>query len=624
VCGLCGVVGRESEATLRAKATAMADTLAHRGPDASGVFVDARHGLAFGHRRLSVIDPSPEGAQPMASSCGRFVVAYNGEIYRHPELRRELEAAGRRFRGGSDTEVLVEAFGVWGVEKTLTRLDGMFAIALWDSQEARLHLVRDPIGKKPLYYARRGGALWFGSELKALCADPDFATGLELDRESVASFLRFSFIAAPRTIYAGVGKLEAGEHRVFELAAGQGVVGSRSACFASVRDWAEEGERDPFEAGPEAAAAELDVVLGDAVERRLVADVPLGALLSGGIDSSLVVAMMQERSALPVRTFCVGYEEAGYDEAAHARKVAEHLGTQHTELRVTPTDARDVIPRLPALYDEPFADTSQIPTALVCGLARKHVTVALSGDGGDETFAGYPRYADSIARTRWLAPVPLPARRALASLARAIAPGRLDRVAEALRAVGAEGQFEAACSRHPADLRLVRGAEPGAWCGRATSLADPLARLTTCDLATRLPESILVKVDRASMGVGLEVRSPLLDAAVVRFALRLPATLRIRDGQAKWPLRELLGRRLPRSLFERPKQGFGVPIGAWLQGPLREWGEALLAPVRLRDQGLLEEGPVRRVWEEHQRGPTRRPWLIWNLLMLQAWLDART
>ncbi len=623
MCGLCGVVGEGSEETLRATAQAMSDTLVHRGPDAGGVFVHASHGLAIGHRRLSVIDPSPDGAQPMTSSCGRYVVAYNGELYRHPELRRELETSGRRFRGGSDTEVLVEAFGAWGVDATLARLDGMFAFALFDVRESRLHLVRDPIGKKPLYYAQRGRSLWFGSELKALCADARFAAKLELDRESVASFLRFSFIAAPRTVYAGVAKLAAGEHRVFDLAPGQGVVAARSERFASVREWAEAGARDPFRDGPDAALDPLDTVLGDAVARRLVADVPVGALLSGGIDSSLVVAMMQERSATPVRTFCIGYAEAAYDEAGHARRVAEHLGTDHTELRVTPAEAREAIPRLPILYDEPFADTSQIPTALVCALARDHVTVALSGDGGDEAFAGYPRYAACVDRARRLAPVPRAVRRALAALARGVDPGRLDRVAEALRAEGVEGQFEAACARHAPGTGLVLGASPATWPGTAPALGDPLARLAALDLTTRLPESILVKVDRASMGVGLEVRSPLLDAEVVRLALRLPSAVRVRDGRAKWPLHALLGRRLPKALFDRPKQGFGVPIGEWLRGPLREWGDALLAPARLRDQGLLDASRVRKIWDGHQRGGAPRPWLVWNLLILQAWIDSR-
>jgi asparagine synthase (glutamine-hydrolysing) len=620
VCGLCGFVGGGSEDSLRATVSAMADTLTHRGPDASGSWVDASLGLALGHRRLAVIDPTPDGAQPMHSSCGRYVIVYNGELYDHRALRRELEGEGRRFRGRSDTEVLVEAIGAWGVEKALSRFEGMFAFAVWDSRERQLHLVRDPLGKKPLYYARRGGALWFGSELKALRAHPDFAA--DLDRESLAFFLRFSYMPAPRTVYTGVGKLEAGERLVFDVTPGDGVGPARRERFAAVGDWAEAGERDPFRGGQDEALETLDALLRGAVARRLVSDVPLGALLSGGIDSSLVVALMQEQSAAPVRTFCVGYREPDHDEAGHARRIATHLGTQHTELRVTPAEARDVIPRIRVLYDEPFADTSQIPTALVCALARRHVTVALSGDGGDELFAGYPRYSVCLRRARWLSPLPHGVRHALAAGARALAPVRLERAAEALVAEGVEGQFTAACARHPADETLVLGAAGTPGRAEAPRLVDPLARLMALDLSGRLPESILVKVDRASMGVGLEVRSPLLDERVAAFALRLPAELRVRARRAKWPLRALLGRRLPAALFERPKQGFGVPIGSWLRGPLREWGDALLARDRLRAQGLLDPERVQDLWDEHQRGARERPFLVWNLLVLQAWLEA--
>jgi asparagine synthase (glutamine-hydrolysing) len=553
----------------------------------------------------------------MRSSCGRWVVVYNGELYGFRALRRALEAEGRRFRGGSDTEVLVEALGAWGVEKALGRFEGMFAFAAWDTRERRLHLVRDPLGKKPLYWARRGGALWFGSELKALRAHPAFAPAL--DRASLATYHRVSHIPAPHTIYEGVSKLRAGEHVVLELAPGRGVASVRSERGVCVRAWAETAERDAFHGTADEALEVLEPLLRDAVARRLVADVPLGALLSGGIDSSLVVALMQELGSAPVRTFSIGYRERDHDESDAARRVASHLGTDHTELRVTPAEAREVIPRLPRLYDEPFADTSQIPTALVCALARRDVTVALSGDGGDELFAGYPRYVRCLRRARWLAPLPRGVRGALAGAARTLAAGRLERVAEAFDAEGVEGQFAAACARHPAGWSLVRDAGPPRPDAPAPALADPLARLTALDLAGRLPESILVKVDRASMGVGLEVRSPLLDARVAAFALRLPAGLRIREGRAKWPLRALLARRLPAALVDRPKQGFGVPIGDWLRGPLREWGEALLAPERLGAAGLLDVARVRGVWEDHLRGAPARPLLVWNLLAFEAW-----
>ena len=620
MCGLCGLVVAEgaAESALLAAARAMAAPLAPRGPDAAGAWADPACGLALGHRRLAVQDPSPEGAQPMRSSCGRWVVAYNGELYDFRALRRVLEGEGRRFRGGSDTEVLAEAIGAWGVEKALPRLEGMFAFAAWDTRERRLHLVRDPLGKKPLYWARRGGALWFGSELKALRAHREFPA--RLDRASVADFLRLSYVPAPHTIHADVVKLRAGERVVFEIAPGRGVTSLARDRFASLREWAELGERDAFRGGAEEALEVLEPLLREAVARRLVADVPLGALLSGGVDSSLVVALMQEQSAAPVRTFSIGYREPEHDEAEDARRVAAHLGTDHTELRVTPTEAREVIPRLPALYDEPFADTSQIPTALVCALARRDVTVALSGDGGDELFAGYPRYARCLRRARWLDPLPRGVRGLLADGARALGGHRLERAAEALVAEGVEGQFAAACARHPAGWSLVPDAAPRAP-EPPPALADPLARLTALDLAGRLPESILVKVDRASMGVGLEVRSPLLDARVVAFALRLPAELRVREGRAKWPLRALLARRLPAAWVDRPKRGFGVPIGAWLRGPLRDWAEALLARERLRSQAVLDVDRVRRIWEEHLRAAPARPRLVWNLLVFQAWQD---
>jgi len=630
VCGICGFVEpepgpvRAAEALART-AAAMARTLRHRGPDAEGTWVDAGAGLALGHRRLAVQDPSPDGAQPMRSADGALVLAYNGEIYNFRALRGELERAGVGFRGHSDTEVLLEAIAAWGIERALERAEGMFAFALWDARARRLHLARDRVGKKPLYWARRGRALWFGSELKALRAHPRFSA--EVDREALACFVRFSYVPAPHTIYRGVHKLEAGSRVSFAVDA-SGAGAPEPARFGPVSGLAARAVRDPFAGSPEAALDALDARLGDAVERRLVADVPLGALLSGGVDSALVVALMQERSAQPVRTFSVGYREAALDEGPHARRVAEHLGTRHTPLLVTPEEAREVIPRLPALYDEPFADTSQLPTALVCALARRHVTVALSGDGGDELFAGYPRYFRCAQRWRALRPLPLALRRLLADGARRVAPQTLERAADALEAPGLEALFAEANARHPAHWSLVRGARgtlaaavaaPPAPSGEGPR--DPLARLRAADLGGRLPESILVKVDRASMGVGLEVRSPLLDAEVIALALRIPTSVHVRGGRPKWLLRELLARRVPRALFERPKQGFGVPLGAWLRGPLRAWGEALLAPERLRREGFLDVARVRACWEEHLAGRDRR-FLLWNLLTFQAWLEA--
>jgi asparagine synthase (glutamine-hydrolysing) len=622
MCGICGFVAARADVardTLLDHVATMAGTLAHRGPDGAGSWADPENGIALGHRRLSVIDLSRTGAQPMHSSCGRYVLVYNGELYNYRELRRELESEGRRFRGTSDTEVLVEALGAWGVARALGRLDGMFAFAAWDSRERRLHLARDPIGKKPLYYAQRGGALWFGSELKALRAHPGFAGSI--DRDSLAFFIRFSFVPAPHTIYDGVAKLEAGAHVAFDVS--RGASAPREQRFASVRSWAEAGERDPFRGSASDAVDELDRLLRGAVARRTISDVPLGALLSGGIDSSLVVAILGAVESRPPRTFCVGYREARHDESSFARRIAAELRTDHTELTVTPDEAREVIPRLPSMFDEPFADTSQIPTALICALARRRVTVALTGDGGDELFGGYPRYARCIWRARAASALPERLRRGLAAAARAVAPARLERVAEALVAGGVDAQFVTACARHPARLAVVLGAT-GAARGSAAwpALGDPLARLTALDLTGRLPESILVKVDRASMAVGLEVRCPLLDAQIVHFATRLPASLRFRSGEPKWLLRRVLARHLPPAVFERPKRGFGAPVGEWLRGPLRAWAADLLAPARVRAQGFFAADLVRRFWEEHQRNAPDRRFLLWNLLTFEAWWDA--
>ena len=635
MCGICGFLVRGEgfpAVELEPTVTRMADTLRHRGPDSSGSWVDAEAGVALGHRRLAVVDLTPDGAQPMLSSCGRYAIVFNGEIYNFPELRCELEAQGVRFRGRSDTEVLVEAIARWGPAEALRRANGMLAFAAWDRRERVLTLARDRVGKKPLYWGRFGDAILFGSELKALRAHPRFRA--QIDRNALAHLVQYSYVPAPASIFREVRKLEPGTW--LEIPGEPGAAVPAAQAYWSAREVAERGQAERFAGDEREAETALHDLLADAVERRMLSDVPLGALLSGGIDSSTVVALMQARSATPVRTFAVSFRETDFDEAAYARAVASHLRTDHTELTVTPKDALQVIPRLPALYDEPFADSSQIPTFLVSRMAREHVTVALSGDGGDELFAGYGRYARCLAHWRWLVRVPAGLRGvaargldAAATLAWTAgtpsAVGRLGRIAEQLVAVSPEDLFARVSARCADASRFVLGSpspvglfhSPVRW----PRLADPLERMMLLDLAEKLPEEILTKVDRASMGVGLEVRCPILDHRVVELAWRLPPWLKAREGVSKWLLRRVLARYVPRELFERPKMGFGIPLAAWLRGPLRDWAEALLDPGRLRQGGYLEADAVRLVWSQHLAGWRDHRQLLWNLLSFQAWCD---
>ncbi len=638
MCGICGFLVRGegfAAAELEPSVARMAETLRHRGPDASGTWVDAEAGVALGHRRLAIVDLTRDGAQPMISACGRFVLAYNGEVYNFRELRSDLEAQGATFRGRSDTEVLLEAIARWGAEEALRRANGMLALALWDRRERVLTLARDRLGKKPLYWGRFGDGVFFGSELKALRAHPRFRG--EVDPDALAHLVQYSYIPAPASIFREVRKLEPGTLLRISAAPGKALPGA--VAFWSAREAAERGAAARFAGDEREAEDALHDLLADAVERRMISDVPLGALLSGGIDSSTVVALMQARGGKPVRTFAIGFREEAFDEAAHARAVAAHLGTDHTELVLGPREALEVIPLLPALYDEPFADTSQIPTFLVSRLAREHVTVALSGDGGDELFAGYRRYFRCLARWRWLAPLPAGLRRgaarALAGAAAAAwraglpAPvGRLGRVAEQLGAASLEDLFVRASARCAEARRFVPASTspngllhaPERW----ADLDEPLERMMYLDLVANLPEDILTKVDRASMGVSLEVRCPLLDYRVVELAWRLPVERKARGGESKWILRRVLERYVPRELFDRPKMGFGIPLAAWLRGPLREWAEALLEPKRLREEGHLDAAAVRQVWSQHLAGWRDHRLLLWNLLSFEAWLDETT
>jgi asparagine synthase (glutamine-hydrolysing) len=648
MCGIAGFINLEERAVSPvACLRAMTATIAHRGPDDEGHWFDGRAGIAFGHRRLSIVDLSPAGRQPMLSASGRFRLCYNGEIYNFVELRETLEAAGHKFRGHSDTEVMLAAFDEWGVERAVKAFVGMFAFALWDERERALHLVRDRAGEKPLYYGWAGGAFLFGSELKALRAHDDWRG--EIDRNALALFMRYNYVPAPHSIYKGIRKQIPGTIltlNVTKLAAGAAPV---ETVYWSAEETAERGIADSFKGSDAEAVEELDALLRDAVKRQMVADVPVGAFLSGGIDSSTVVALMQAVGARPVKTFTIGFGETEYNEAADAKRVASHLGTDHTELYLKPEDALAVIPRLPAIYDEPFSDSSQIPTFIVSQLARRSVTVCLSGDGGDELFGGYRRYVEGESLWNKAGLLPLPARRALATVigrmpVRALnllfsgLSARLDRfggrssIGDKLHTLA--GLLNASSSSEMYQYLVSQWKEPGAVVLNAREetlspmaplyargVTDFAQRMMLIDLVSYLCDDILVKVDRASMAVGLENRVPLLDHRVVEFAWRLPMRMKMRDGKGKWLLRQVLGRYLPAKLIERPKMGFSIPLDHWLRGPLRDWAESLLNERRLRDEGFFDPAPIRLMWDEHLSGRRNRQYYLWAVLMFGAWLE---
>lgn len=645
MCGITGYIDTTRQTNhedLEAIVTRMSDTIVHRGPDDSGLWVDAQVGVALGFRRLAIIDLSPTGHQPMLSANGRYVIVFNGEVYNFEALRQELDGLGHSFRGRSDTEVMLEAFAEWGVESAVKRFIGMFAFALWDREEHRLYLVRDRLGIKPLYYGWSGKTFLFGSELKTLRAHPAFQN--DIDRGALMLFMRHNYIPAPYSIYQGVHKLLPGTILSMDATSGAPSI----TPYWSAHDVTEQGAADPFTGTVEEAIEQLDALLRDAIDLRMIADVPLGAFLSGGIDSSTVVALMQAQSSIPVKTFTIGFHEETYNEARHAKAVAEHLGTEHTELYVTPEEAMAVIPRLPALYDEPFSDSSQIPTFLVSQLARRHVTVSLSGDGGDELLAGYDRFAigrDIWAKIGW---IPAALRSAVAGSLTRLSPQAWDdllrpvlpllpsgirirsgekmhRLANMLGVDRPEAMYLSLISHSddPASL-VVGGSEPASTStdfSRWSHLPDFTLRMMYHDLVTYLPDDILTKVDRASMGVSLEARVPLLDHRVVAFAWRLPLSMKVQSGQGKWLLRQVLYRYVPKDLIERPKMGFGVPIDAWLRGPLRAWAEELLDESRLRQEGYLNPEPLRQKWHDHLAGTRSTHYFLWNALMFQAWLE---
>lgn len=667
MCGITGLVLTQgsTEEDLGRIAGTMADALVHRGPDDAGFWMDKAAGVALSHRRLAIIDLSVAGHQPMHSASGRYVMVFNGEVYNHLEMREELDyraprherVGGVPWRGYSDTETLLAAFECWGIEVTLQRCVGMFAIALWDRQTRVLTLARDRFGEKPLYYGWVGygeeRAFVFGSELKALKAYPGFDA--PVCRQALAQYLRFMYVPAPRSIYEGIYKLEPGclltvegrppaEAPTKPLRPGQSHSSLALKRWWSLADAVEAGARNPVTEEAEALRL-LEEQLNQSVSMQSLADVPLGAFLSGGVDSSTIVALMQRQSTRPVKTFTIGFDEVGFDESPHAMAVARHLGTEHHEMRVTAQMAQDLIPRLPQMYDEPFADSSQIPTHLVCQAARQHVTVALSGDAGDELFGGYNRHFWGPRLWSRLGRWPYPARQVLSltlgalpaqgwnALARPLGmvrPGeKLHKLARALKHThSVDDLYRNLVSEWEDPAALVLG-EGGAQVNEPCSLLDdPLPASGTGsnallmmynDAMSYLPDDILCKVDRAAMACSLETRVPFLDHRVVDLAWRLPLHMKVRGSEGKWALRQVLYKYVPRELIERPKAGFAIPIGRWLRGPLRDWAEALLAEPRLQE-GYLHPGPIRQAWAEHLAGRRDHTAKLWAVLMFQAWL----
>jgi asparagine synthase (glutamine-hydrolysing) len=632
MCGIAGFldldarrsVGDATEITRR-----MTTAIAHRGPDGDGVWVDAASGVALGHRRLAIIDLSPTGAQPMASASGRYTVVFNGEIYNFQSLREELLAIGHRFRGTSDTEVMLALIETHGLAEALRRMNGMFAFALWDARDRTLHLARDRMGEKPLYWAwmRGNRLLVFGSELKALRAHPDFTA--PVDRAALVQYMRHAWVPGPRSILDGVSKLPAG---TFVSIPSTGSLSGPTPYF-SLREIAESAP----DAGAN-ASEQLETTLRAAVRRQMVADVPLGAFLSGGIDSSLVVALMQSQSTRPIRTYTIGFHERGFDEATFAARVACHLGTDHTEVYLSPADALPLVPELPQVYDEPFADSSQLPTILLSRMTRQHVTVALTGDAGDEMFAGYERYRLLRQAAHLYA---VPGRKLTADAGHAVAAAISDRLPphgrarqavewvrrrlDFARAGSLDDFYRTYMSTWHSPEQLVLGArEPASLLPLSPDVLrgrSPTERAMYADAMLYLPDDVLVKVDRAAMSTALETRVPFLDREVVALAWRLPLSVKVDGSKGKMIVRDILARYVPREIFERPKTGFTVPMGAWLRGPLRDWAESLLSERRLRSEGYLEPSLVRSRWEEHLAGTRDWHYALWIVLMWQAWLE---
>ncbi len=643
---MCGIVGyfyntkRALQPEMNSCIQKMAASLRHRGPDDAGEYVDTENSIALAHRRLSILDLSPAGHQPMTSNDRRHVIVYNGEIYNYNELRSDLEQTGTKFRSNTDTEVILEACAAWGIEQTLARLTGMFAFALWDRKKLCLYLARDRLGIKPLYWGSFDGLFLFGSELKALHAHPGWKP--EVDRNALSSFMRFSYVPSPFSIYHGIHKLEPGCF----LRVNSATTEPQIHRYWDMRHVAVFGQQNQLDISDEEAIFELEAILGDAVRRRMVADVPLGAFLSGGVDSSAVVALMQANSNSPIQTFSIGFNDKKYDEAVHAKAVAKYLGTNHTELYVEPSQALASIPNIPKWFDEPFADSSQIPTFLVSEMTRRHVTVSLSGDGGDELFAGYNRYYWADALWRNLGWVPSSARKLFANGMHNFSPAQWDslfnllpqsrrprlagekihKLADSIAQPCADALYRRLLSQWDNQEGLVLGGREYVdgilWDESvAHDIPDYRERMQFLDTVTYLPDDILTKVDRASMAVGLEARVPILDHRVVEFAWRLPMSMKIRGGTNKWLLRQLLYRHVPKDLIERPKMGFGLPLDSWLRHELKEWAGDLLSTQSIQSAGYLNASLVEEKWNEHLSGKRNWQYLLWPVLMFQSWLD---
>ncbi|MGQ0527465.1 MAG: asparagine synthase (glutamine-hydrolyzing) [Alphaproteobacteria bacterium] len=621
MCGFTGLYQKkfgDGPAALKSIAVAMSDSLRHRGPDHGAVWQDSEAPIALAHRRLSIIDLSPEGHQPMRSASGRYVIIYNGEFYNYLDLKKELEGAGIKFRGRSDTEIFLAAVEQWGLNRTLQKINGMFAIALWDRKEREVHLIRDRLGKKPLYIGWAGSTLVFGSELKALHAHPDFKA--QIDPDTVALYMRYGYVPAPHCIYKNVWTLKPGHRmtlRPAQVAAGEDLQPLMDPYWHHARV-AEDARHSMVEASEEEIIDEFEALLSACVQERLISDVPLGAFLSGGIDSSTVVALMQKISPGSVKTYTIGFNEADFNEAGHAATIAAHLGADHHALFLSGQDALNVIPKLPDIYDEPFADISAIPTCLISEFARKDVTVALSGDGGDEMLGGYNRHVAGPKLWNVTRFMPGFMRDLSADLLGGFSPGRLgissihmQKLIDAMPARNRGEMYERLLTQW--DVPTARVIDPGFEPPERMSFAEEMMYR---DALSYLPDNVLVKVDRASMAVSLECRAPLLDKKIYEYVWRLPERYKIRQGRGKWLLRQVLARHVPAGLFERPKQGFSVPVDAWLRGPLKDWAATLFNEM---DEGLLNRDMILRTWQQHLNGTANHGQRMWVALMLLSW-----
>jgi len=640
MCGIAGIVGWKQNQYVATTAAEMVGALLHRGPDDGAVWSDTEHGVSLGHRRLSILELSVHGSQPMVSRSERYVIVYNGEIYNFNEIRRQLEVEGKCcvWRGHSDTEVLLAAIDAWGVQTALDKLVGMFAFALWDKLTKSITIARDRMGEKPLYYGFIGHQFVFSSELKAIKAA--FSAELTIDRYALTKFVRYGYVPAPYSIYEGIKKLKAAHYLV---------VDSYGCSNTPVRYWALQHDShlkmELSQASDSEVVDMVDKRLSAAVKSQLISDVPLGAFLSGGIDSSLIVSLMQAQSASSINTYTIGFNEPEFDEAPYAKAIAEHLGTNHTEFYLGSEDAISIIPSLPEVYDEPFADSSQIPTILISKMTKPHVSVALSGDGGDELFAGYPRYQITAKLWSKIEKLPLAVRQGMTYPLRSLSSKgwdnvcavlpeavrskingrRIYRMSELLASESLAQMYIGLMSHWQPVDRLVLGCdtmyqEIEAW----ESAEDPIEEMRRWDVSQYLPDDLLVKVDRGSMSASLETRAPLLDHRVAELAFSLSAHHLIKDGKGKWPLRELLGRYIPTSLFERPKAGFSIPLAQWLRGPLKSWAEDLLSEDKIRREGYFDPQKVRAAWLQHQNRTYDRSLHLWNILMFQSWLDKNT